>query len=520
MNKKTILKNTTVISLGTNLSRLLGLLRDILIARFFGTGYAAGAFVVAFTLPNMLRDFIGEGAANAAFVPVLTEYKVKATKEEFWKTANNILILLLLCLIFVSIVGIVAAPFIVRVMAPGFIKAAGAIPITVRLTRIMFPYILFMGLTAYSMGILNTLNHFTAPAFSHGLLNVSLILSIIILCPRTGVMGLAVGVLLGGLLQVLVQIPVLYKKGFRLTKGINFSHPAVKKIGLLLAPRVVGTAVYQINVLADRILASLFWIVGTGGIPALYYSYRLIQYPLGIFSTALATAVLPVMSNHAVGRDMKLLKSTVSFSLRSVFFIMIPASVGLVVLGKPLIRILFERGVFNAYSSAITYHALLFYSIGLFAYGGIRILAVCFYSMNDTITPVKVAGCSLIVNIVFNLILMWPLKIGGLALATSIAATFNFVMLFLILERRLKGLEVKAICVSVAKIILAVIPMGLICYYLSEVLFNDIPTANTLLNISRLVLTVGVGIIVFISTALLLGVEEARKLLKWILRKD
>ncbi|NQT21863.1 MAG: murein biosynthesis integral membrane protein MurJ, partial [Candidatus Omnitrophica bacterium] len=431
--KTQIAKNAGIISLGTNLSRILGLVRDILIAKFFGTTYEAASFVVAFTIPNMLRDFVGEGAANAAFVPVLTEYRMKKTPEEFWNLANNIVNILTVALIGISVLGICIAPFIVRLMAPGFIREIGALALTVKLARIIFPYLIFIGLTACGMGILNTLRHFAAPAFGPVLMNISIIFCAIFLCPIWGVMGLAFGVLIGGACQLFIQVPVLYKSGFRLKPVFNLFHPATKKIGLLLAPRIVGSAVYQINILVDRMLASLFWVVGTGGIPAMYYSYRLIQYPLAIFSTALATAALPVMSQHALEKDYSKLRETVSFSLRSIFFIMIPASIGLAVLGKPIIQILFQRGTFGTYSTDITYQALLFYTIGLFAYGGIRILATTFYSLNDTFTPVKVAACSLAINVVFNLILMWPLKIGGLALATSIAAIFNFVALYILL---------------------------------------------------------------------------------------
>ena len=518
--RKAIAKNTGIISLGTNLSRILGLLRDVLIAKLFGTTYEAGAFVVAFTIPNMLRDFVGEGAANAAFVPVLTEYKIKKTEDEFWRLANVILNLFAIALVGISILGILFSPFIVRLMAPGFIKEAGAIQLTVKLTRVIFPYILFIGLTAYGMGILNTLKHFIAPAFAPALLNISLIACAIFLCPRIGVMGLAFGVLLGGVLQVIAQIPFLYKKGFRPKLNFNIFHPAAKKIGLLLAPRIVGTGVYQINILVDRMLASLFWIVGMGGIPALYYSYRLIQYPLAVFSTALATATLPIMSRQVVENDLSNFKSTISLSLRSVFFIMIPASVGLAVLGKPLIQALFQRGLFNAYSVSITYQALLFYTIGLFAYGGIRILATSFYSMNNTVTPVKVAACSLVINIVFNLILMWPLKIGGLALATSISATFNFIALFIILRKKLGGLEEKRMFISILKIILASALMGGICYLLAGKVLKDLAGLNILSNITRLVSVTGVGIVVFLAISFLLGMEEPRKLLKWILKKS
>lgn len=517
---KTIARNTTILSIGTNVSRVLGLVRDMLIASSFGTTYEAAAFVVAFTLPNMLRDFVGEGAANAAFVPVLTEYKVKASKEEFWKTSNVILNILLLVLIAISILGVLGAPLLTRLIAPGLIKAQGAMPITIQLTRIMFPYILFMGLTAYGMGLLNTLGNFMVPALGQGFLNIAIIACILLLRPKFGVMSLAIGVLLGGLLQVLVQIPVLRKNGFRFMKVFEPSHPAVKKIGALLAPRILGTAVYQINVLVDRILASLFWIVGEGGIPALYYSYRLIQYPIAIFSTALATAALPVMSSHAVQNDMEKLKKTLSFSLRSVFFVMIPASVGLAVLGKPLVTIIFQRGLFTAHSTDITYQALLFYAIGLFAYGGIRILAICFYSINDTLTPVKVAACSLIVNIVFNLILMWPLKIGGLALATSIAAIFNFTALFILLRKRLQGFEETRLFKAVAKISVASLCMGSVCYFMSDTLLKGLGEMSLLISVSHLFLIVLTGMVIFTAATFILKMDESKKLLKWISKRS
>ncbi|MFH1791772.1 MAG: murein biosynthesis integral membrane protein MurJ [Candidatus Omnitrophota bacterium] len=517
--RKTIVRNTTIISAGTNVSRVLGLVRDIIIARLFGTGYGAGAFVVAFTLPNMLRDFIGEGAANAAFVPVLTEYKVKSTKDGFWKAANSILVMLVFVLLIVAITGVTAAPILVRIMAPGFIKVSGAIPMTVELTRMIFPYILFMGLLAYSMGVLNTLGHFAVPAFSHSLLNISVILSALFLCPFMGVYGLGIGVIIGGMLQVGAQIPVLLKNGFRFKWRAELFHPAVKKVGFLLAPRIMGTVVYQVNVLVDRMLASLFWIVGAGAVPALYYSYRLIQYPLGIFSAALATAALPVMANHAVEDKTGKLRNTVVFALKSVFFVMIPASVGLIVLGKPIIRILFQRGMFTEYSTSITYYALFFYSLGLAAFGGIKILAMCFYSMNDTVTPVKVAACSLVVNIIFNLALMWPLKVGGLALATSIAAFFNFLVLFKLLGRKLGGLKEKEILISLMKVILSAILMGIVCYLMTCSLLKGAVPGHTMSGCVRLLVTVIAGIVVYVTAAAILGMEEARRPLSWLARR-
>jgi len=517
--KRDIVKNTGVVSLGTNISRTLGLVRDIVIANFFGTGSAASAFVVAFTLPNLLRDTVGEGAANAAFVPVLTEKKEHDTPERFWATVNNIFSLLLAVLTVLTVLGIVLAPLLVKMIAPGFVKEAGAMELAVRLTRVMFPFILFMGITAFFMGVLNTLRHFWVPAFSSTLLNIVMIASALLLCPTMGAMGLALGVLAGGLVQVIAHLPVMARKGFRYRWDFSVSDPALKKIGTLLVPRVLGSTVYQVNVLIDRLLASLFWIVGTGGIPALYYSYRLIQYPIGIFSTALATAVLPVMSQQAVKKDIDALRATVSFSIRSIMLIMIPASAGLMLLGRPIIRIIFERGEFSDYSTTITYHALIYFAIGLFAYGGIRILAICFYAMHDTKTPVKVAARSLIVNTIFNLALMWPLKIGGLALATSIAAFYNFSQLYMILKKRLGGMDEARLKASFIKTVLAVIPMCVLCFAAEKTVFSHIHEWSTALNALLLAVVALAGAGLYAAMAFALKMEEARELLRWILKR-
>lgn len=517
--KKTILKNTSIVSLGNNLSRVLGLVRDVVIAKFFGTGFEAAAFVVAFTLPNMLRDFVGEGASNAAVVPVITEYKAKSTPKEFWKKVGNLLNVFIVILLIVSALGVIFAPALVRLIAPGFAKEAGGIETTVRLTRVIFPYILFMGLTAFSMGILNILGYFALPSFCQSILNITLIASAIVLCPRFGVMGLAVGVLIGGILEIASLLPSLSKNGLRPNRAVDFRDPAVKKVGALMAPRVVGTAVYQINVLVDRMLGSLFWIVGQGAIPALYYSYRLVQYPIGIFSTALGTAVLPVMSKQFVDGDTKELKKTLEFSMKGIFLVMIPASVGLMAMGRPIIKIIFERGAFNDYSTSITYLALVFYSFGLFAYGGIKILAMCFYAMKDTVTPVRTASAALIVNIALNLILMWPLKVGGLALATSIAAICNFSMLFRMLQRRLGAFNKKEILRFLGKIITASLVMGGVCFYMSNGLISS--CWNTCL-LNRIFYLLGItlsGMLVFFMMSIILKIDEMRKFLKWILKR-
>ncbi len=509
-NRK-LIKSTGIISSATIASRVLGFIRDILIAKWFGTGIFAQAFVVAFRLPNMLRDMVGEGATDAAIVPILSEYQHTRTREEYWEVARIILNLLLSVLIIVSVLGVVFAPVLVKVIAPGFLKDPEKFRITVTLTRWLFPYILFLGIVAYSKGVLNSFHYFTTPAFAPVVLNVTMILSLLILCPIIGIRGLVAGVLSGGIFELLLQMPQLKKKGFTFGRGFKIFHPIASRIGKLLLPRAIGTAVYQLSVLIDTILASLAWIVGGGGVAALYYSNRLVQLPLAVFGIALATAALPRMSKEVASNNLDKLKETVSFSLRTIFTVMIPASVGLIVLAEPIVRILFQRGVFTSYSTSITSSALFFYSFGLFAYAGIKILVSTYYSMGDTRTPVKTASISLAVNLILNLILMWPLKIGGLALATSIAATTNFIMLYKRLTVKIGDIDTERIISSVKKICLSSGIMAIFTYVCS-ILFLQPDKAYGIKGIISIFAIVLLSALVYLTAAYLMRVEGIRRL--------
>jgi len=522
MSKKHILKSAGIIGSATVISRILGFLRDILIAKFFGTARYAQAFVVAFRIPNMLRDLIGEGATNAAFVPVLSEYSETRKKEEFWHLANVLLNTVLIVLTGVTLLGVVFAPVIVRLIAPGFIADPEKLRITIYLTRFMFPYILLVGLLAYSMGILNSLRHFSAPAFAPAILNLSII--ICALLRQGSVTALATGVLIGGVMQLCIQIPVLFAKGFtpfRTSRGqvgagqghgFNFRdrmyHPAVKRIGVLLIPRIMGSCVYQISIFINTMLASLSQIVGAGGVAALYYANRIFQFPLAIFGIAIAQAALPTMSRQALESGLDKLKETPSFSLRAVNFVMLPASLGLMVLSRPITSALFERGMFDHYSTSITAHALMFYSIGLFSYAGIKMLVSCFYSLKDTRTPVKIASLSLVLNILLGIMLMFPLKISGLALATSISGTLNFFLLFFALRKKIGGFGGIKILISFLKALLAGIVM---------VAFIYLGAFKIGLNIFFVIL---IGMASYTLSIFIFDVKEAREFLRWILRRS
>jgi len=517
--KKNIIKNTGIVSVGTNLSRLLGLIRDVFIAKFFGTSLEASAFVIAFTIPNLLRDFVGEGATNTVFVPVLTEHKIKDTKARFWQVVSNLFNIMVIALFAVTVIGILLSPLIVRIIAPGYAGDKDAMSLIIRLTIFMFPFILLVGLTAYNMGVLNILNYYGIPSVTSCVLNIVMIVSVFLLCPKMGIYGLAVGVLVGGFLEILMLMPFLWKEGFRFSRQVDFRAPYVKRVGKLMVPRIGGTAVYQINMLADRAFASLHFIVGSGGIPALYFAYRLISYPLGIFSSALSTAILPVMSAQTVENNTEELKKTIYFVIRGIFMLMIPASVGFMILGKPIIKIIYQRGMFTDYSTDITYQALLFFSIGLFAYGTTKILSICFYALKDTITPVRYAAICLVINIILNVILIWPLKVGGIALSTSLSSIVQFIFLYNALQKKLGGLDSAYIFDSAKKIIFSCIPMGVFTYAMSSLFMKNADRLSLLTEIFFIIVIIIAAVVIYFLTTLLFNHEDTKKLTKWLLKR-
>ncbi|MFH0777052.1 MAG: murein biosynthesis integral membrane protein MurJ [Candidatus Eisenbacteria bacterium] len=455
------------ISLGTSASRVLGLVRDMTKAYFFGTGVAADAFTVAFRIPNLLRALFAEGTLSAAFVPVFGEHLARGGRENVWRLASVAWSLLAIVLVAVSLAGMAVAPFVVGVMAHGYKPIPGKLELTISLTRIMFPYIVFVGLTALAMGILNSFRHFFAPAISPVLLNLGMIASMFLLCPRMGdvpekqVYGLAIGVLVGGAAQLGIQIPFLKKKGMSFRFRPQWRHPEVRRIVTLMLPGVIGLGILEINVFVDTYLGAL---LRPGSVAALEYGSRLMQLPLGVFAVAIGTAILPTLSIQAARSDMGQLRDTFSFAVRLVCFIMIPASLGLIVLRYPIIRLIFERGEFRQGDSvSMTAMALMFYSAGLASYGMVKCTAPVFYSLKDTKTPVRTAAIAMLSNIVLNIILMQFLGLGGLALATALSATLNVALLMRSLRRRLGTIKGREILSSVLRIVAAAGFMAVVC---------------------------------------------------------
>ena len=441
----------------TFLSRILGFIRDMALANLFGANAAADAFYVAYRIPNLLRELFAEGSMSSAFIPVFTEYHSTKSQKETWALANAAFTTLLTLVTLVTVVGILSAPGIVWLLAPGFREDASKLATTTLLTQIMFPYLIFVSLAALAMGVLNALRSFVIPALAPVFFNICVILFAVLISPAFDqpILAVAVGIVVGGLAQFLMQLPGLHKQGFRFAKNFHPGHPGVKKMGILIIPSLLGLAVTQINLTISTILASYF----QGGPTYLFYGMRLIQFPLGIFGVAMATAILPSLSAQAARGSLTELRETVNFGLRMVLFIIIPSMAGLICLRIPIIHLFFEHGAFSAQDTVGTASALLGFSVGLWAFASYRILATTFYSLQDTRTPAIVAVLSVGTNIGLSLWLMGPLGHMGLALAAGLAAIFNALILLGILHQRLHGLLWVTLGSSIGRTILALVPL-------------------------------------------------------------
>lgn len=439
-----------VVGAGTLGSRILGFIRDMVIAFFFGTTDAADAFFVAFTIPNLLRRLFAEGTMTVAVIPVFTENLIHNGKEEAVRIARITMTFMAIILTLAVIAGVIFSPEILTIFAPGFIPNHAKWELTVMLTRAMFPYMLLISLSALAMGVLNSMGHFFSPSASPMLFNLAMIVSMLAISPflKTPILGLALGVVIGGVLMLALQVPFLMQKGVTFRPDFHFNHPAVKTILKLMIPAIFGASIYQVNVVVVRLLASF---LPAGSVSYLYYADRLDQFPLGIFAVALGTAILPTMSRMAAEKRLDDLKRTFIDGLSMTLYITIPAAAGLAILSVPIISALFFRGEFNYTSVLMTSRALVFFSLGLPFVASIRVLANGFYALKDTATPVKIGIVSIIANILLSVILVVPLAHAGLALAVSLDALLNAVLLLVVFRRVMGRLGLKRLLISMTR---------------------------------------------------------------------
>ncbi|SEF95579.1 murein biosynthesis integral membrane protein MurJ [Billgrantia desiderata] len=430
-----LMRSGLVVGAMTMLSRVMGLARDVVVATLFGAGNGADAFFVAFKIPNFMRRLFAEGAFNQAFVPVLSEYATRGSKREVRELLDAVAGSLTAVLALITALAMLAAPWLVWVFAPGFGRDPAKLALTADMLRLTFPYLLLVSLTAFAGSVLNTWNRFAVPAFTPVLLNLSLIGAAVLLTPLMSepAMALAWGVLIAGVAQLAFQVPFLARLGLMPRPWPNFAHSGVKRILILMAPALFGVSVSQINLLLDTVLASL---LTPGSVSWLYYSDRLVELPLGVFGIAIGTVILPALSKRHAEQSGEHFAAMLDWAVRAVLLLGLPAALALAILAEPLLISLFHYGAMTEHDIVMAAMSLRAYAFGLVAFMLIKVLAPGFFARQNTKTPVKVGIIAMVANMVFNLILIWPLAHAGLALATALSAFLNAGLLGWLLHKQ------------------------------------------------------------------------------------
>jgi putative peptidoglycan lipid II flippase len=504
------------VSLATAVSRVFGLIREQVMAYLFGAGFATDAFVAAFRVPNLLRDLFAEGALSSAFVPVFKDKLVKKGSRDAFLLANLTISGLLLIVGVVVAIGIIIAPGIIYISANGFLDEPGKFSLTVNLTRLMMIYLLLVSVSAVLMGILNSVGRFGIPALSPALFNIGMIITPLVLYKHFDIpiYSLAIGVLIGGIGQLVFQLPSLFRIGFRFRFIINFADEGIRRIGRLIAPMILGLSASRINILINTLLASF---LVEGAMSYLNYAYRLMHFPLGVFGVALGTVALPKLSDHVARADTAQLARTFMEAIGLSMFLVIPSAVYLAGYGEDLVRLIYERGAFNAEATTQTARALYFYAFGLVGFAGVRVAAPVYYAMGDAKRPMYYSIVSVIINIVLNFAFIPIWGFAGLAAATSAAGLSNLFLLTLNLRKDVDGIDYVYMIGKTLRILLGAIAAYLI---IRMVNFEIIIVPHDILG--KVVLVglqiIGMGII-YLLFLWLLRVPEVRKISKLIKRK-
>jgi putative peptidoglycan lipid II flippase len=503
-------KSAGLIGAATMASRLLGVGREMVLAAVFGATWQMDAFNVAFRVPNLLRDLFAEGAMTAAFVPTFTRKLTSEGKDAAWRLGSLVMNALVLVTVVLALLGILFAPQITGAFAPEFADTPGKLELTTDLTRIMLPFLTMLAVAAAMMGMLNSLRRFFVPSLSPAMFNVASIfsaLAIVPLMPWFGlqpIVGMAIGTLLGGLGQILLQAPTLKREGFRYQPIVSFKDPSVLEILRLMGPATLGLAAVQVNVFVNTVLAT----GEEGAVSWLQYAFRLMYLPIGIFGVSIATASLPDISRQAHANDLPAVRGSVSRGLRMMLMLNVPAMVGLMVLAEPIVAMIYQRGEFSPTDTMNTASALMFYAPGLIGYSAVKIASPTFYSLRDSRTPVIVSVLSVGVNLALNLALVRVLGFRGLALGTGIAAIFNSVVLLWLLRRRLAGLDGRRVFVSLAKIAVASAAMGVAAQVTDAWLTALTPAGGELAKMLRVAGSIAVALLVLAASARLLRIQE------------
>jgi len=542
-----VARSAGIVSIAVMFSRVVGLVREMVFAYFFGAGFLYDAYVVAFRIPNVLRDLFAEGALSAAFVKVFTDYQINKSEKEAWHLASLVINALAVVLSVICIVGILFSRQFIDLIADGFSPEKAALATT--LTQIMFPFILLVALAAVAMGVLNTKGVFGIPASASTVFNiVSIIFGLAFaywlsgggwhtssdkdavpeLSAQWAIVGMAIGTLIGGAAQFLMQVPSLWKVGFRFQAALSFTDPGVKRVISLMTPAILGTSAVQINVLINTYFVSQ--INGAQG--WLSYAFRLMQFPIGLFGVAIGTASVPVLSRMASEGKIKDFRDTLSSSINLVFLMTIPAACGLIVLGEPIIRLIYERGKFDSSATTMTALALAGYSVGLAGYAAIKVLSPAFYALDDAKTPMIIAVASIGVNAVGSYVFReWLSQYGvtpdtphgyghvGVAIATSLVALVNFLALAMFMRKRIKRLNGREVFSSFIRIAIASLIMSAVSYASFYYLFAYYGSRGIGSKLIEAFVPIALGGITFLLVAKLLGVKELEKAFGMVRRK-
>jgi putative peptidoglycan lipid II flippase len=516
-------KAAGIIGLAVMCSRLLGLARELIFAALFGGGRALDAFTVAFRIPNLLRDLFAEGALSTAFVTTFSKTIARGGDEAAWRLANKVATMTALVLGALCVLGMVFSDSLVGLLAPGFDHDKAAL--TAHLTRIMFPFILLVSIAALVMGMLNAKNVFGVPAMASSFFNIGSIIGGLVLGywidPHFGpraLIGLAFATVIGGALQLAVQLPSLARLGYRFRPDLRWRDPGVKAVLLLMGPSVIAASTTQFNVLINSIFASgledgaIFWLAA---------AFRLMQLPLGIFGVALGTVTLPLLSRLVVAGRMDAFRSELARAMRWALLLTLPAMAGLMMLAEPIISVVYQHGKFNAYQATQAAGALRYYAIGLAGYAALKVLVNAFYALERRKMPMLVSFLAVGLNLLFNWIFTVRLGWGhrGLAFSTGCVATFNFLLLYLLMRLQLKGLESRRLLLLLVKVAVASGALVAVCAASLHWLLADWRVQSLWIKLPALLATVAAGAAAFAACGVLLHIEELKELLDAITRR-
>ncbi|MBI2827859.1 MAG: murein biosynthesis integral membrane protein MurJ [Acidobacteria bacterium] len=494
-------------------SRILGVVREQVLAALFGAGNAMDAYNVAYRIPNLVRDLFAEGAMSSAFVPTFTRHLTAEGRESAWRLGNHVVNALVVITTALVLVGIVFAEPLVTLFAAAYGSVPGKLELTVFLTRLMLPFLTFVAIAAAFMGMLNSLHRFFIPALSPAMYNVATITCALVLVPLMPGMGLpaiaavAVGSLVGGVAQLALQWPALRRDGFRYRPILDWHDESLRRVLVLMGPGTIGLAATQVNVFVNTVLATG---QGTGAVSWLNYAFRLMYLPIGLFGVSIATATLPAVSRHAARHDETAARSTIADGFSLMLMLNVPATVGLVVLATPIVRVIFERSAFTAADTAATAAALQLYAIGLVGYSIVRIASPVFYALGQNRTPVMISVATVLANALLNVLLARFMGYRGLALGTSIAALLNAALLMFFLRRRLDGIEGGRVARSLGRITLASALMGIAAVAADVAAGAWLPGRGLMLQVMRLTATIGVALGVLSGAAYVLRIREFR----------